>query len=164
MLPDHGLRFIEMDHTACAQYSSQEVALVKKLTGELLDQDFTDRNGRRGRIGWDNILIIAPYNVQVNALKKALPDCARVGTVDRFQGQEAEIVIFSMTTSTPEDLPRHIDFFYSQNRLNVAVSRARSLAIVLANPKLLELSPRIVEHLELVNMLAWVAQAGRYQP
>ena len=81
---------------------------------------------------------------------------ARVGTVDKFQGQEAEVVIVSMTTSTPDDLPRHVDFFYSKNRLNVAISRARTLAVVMCNPKLLELDATTVEHLHLVNTLAWL--------
>jgi uncharacterized protein len=109
-----------------------------------------------GVIGLDNILVVAPYNLQVNALKARLPDGARVGTVDKFQGQEAEVVIVSLATSTPDDLPRHVDFFYSKNRLNVAISRARTLAVVLASPKLLELDAKTVEHLRLVNTLAWL--------
>ena len=119
-----------------------------------------DRQGRAGTIGWENILIVAPYNMQVNALKAALPEEAQIGTVDKFQGQEAEVVIVSMTTSSPDDLPRHVDFFYSKNRLNVAISRARTLALVIANPKLLELDAKSVEHLALVNTLAWVAEIG----
>jgi uncharacterized protein len=103
--------------------------------------------------------------MQVNALKARLPQGTRVGTVDKFQGQEAEVVIVSLTTSTPADLPRHVDFFYSKNRLNVAISRARTLAVVLANPKLLELDAKAVEHLRLVNTLAWLrseASGGVY--
>jgi uncharacterized protein len=105
--------------------------------------------------------VVAPYNLQVNALKAALPKGARVGTVDKFQGQEAEVVIVSLTTSSPDDLPRHIDFFYSKNRLNVAISRARTLAIVLANPRLLELDAKSVDHLRLVNTLAWLSAHAR---
>jgi len=70
------------------------------------------------------------------------------------------VVIVSMTTSSPDDLPRHVDFFYSKNRLNVAISRARTLALVIANPKLLELDAKSIEHLALVNTLAWVAEIG----
>jgi uncharacterized protein len=98
---------------------------------------------------------VAPYNAQVNLLKAHLPDGARVGTVDKFQGQEAEVLIVSLATSSPEDLPRHVDFFYSKNRLNVAISRARTLAILLMNPRLLELDATSVEHLQMVNTLAW---------
>lgn len=155
LLP-HGIRMIPMDHAGCKQISEAEVAKTVELVDALLGTRFNDFGGEERTIGLDNILVVAPFNIQVNALKDALPEGARVGTVDKFQGQEAEIVIVSMTTSSPDDLPRHVDFFYSKNRLNVAVSRARALAIVLANPKLLELEATTVEHLKLVNTLAWL--------
>ena len=156
-----GIRLVEMDHIGCSQRSDAEVEMAAALFTDLLGRQFIDRAGRQGTIGFDNILVVAPFNVQVNALKARLPGNARVGTVDKFQGQEAEVVIVSLTTSSPEDLPRHVDFFYSKNRLNVAISRARTLAVVLANPKLLELDAKSVEHLRLVNTLAWlVARAG----
>lgn len=157
-LPAHGIRFVPMDHSGCGQRSEAEVAMVKHLAQSLMGTPFTDRNGKSGRIDWSNILIVAPFNMQVNALTAALPDGARVGTVDKFQGQEAEVVIISMTSSSPDDLPRHVEFFYSKNRLNVAVSRARTLAIVLANPKLLELDTRNVDHLMLLNTLACIVK------
>ena len=160
VLAEHGLRFVAMDHTGCGQRSDVEVARVSELATGLLGTKFTARDGIDGTIGWANILIVAPYNMQVNALADALPAAARVGTVDKFQGQEAEVVIVSLTTSSPDDLPRHVDFFYSKNRINVAISRARTLALVLANPKLLELDAHSVEHLKLVNTLAWVAEEG----
>jgi uncharacterized protein len=156
MLRPHGIRIVPMDHQGCRQESREEVDMTVRLFGELLGKPFVDRQGRRGEIGLENILVVAPFNIQVIALKAALPEGARVGTVDKFQGQEAEVVIVSMTTSSPEDLPRHVDFFYSKNRLNVAVSRARTLAIVLANPRLLELDAKTVDHLRLVNTLAWL--------
>jgi len=99
--------------------------------------------------------------VQVNALRRALPDGARVGTVDRFQGQEAAVVLVSMTTSAADDIPRGVSFLFSRERLNVAVSRARCLTVVLASPKLLEVPCATVEELRLVNTLchlhAWGA-------
>ncbi|WP_027443693.1 TM0106 family RecB-like putative nuclease [Erythrobacter cryptus] len=159
-LAPSGLRFVAMDHVGCGQRSEAEVARVRQLAEELLGTPFTARDGSQEIIGWDNILIVAPYNVQVNALRAALPPQARVGTVDKFQGQEAEVVIVSLTTSSPDDLPRHVEFFYSKNRINVAISRARTLALVLANPKLLELDAKSIEHLRLVNTLAWVAEEG----
>jgi hypothetical protein len=107
-----------------------------------------------------NILVVAPYNVQVNLLKRVLPEGARVGTVDKFQGQEGEIVIVSMTTSSEADLPRHIEFLYSKNRLNVAVSRAKCLAIVIANPALMAIKCRTPEQMALVNTLCWLAEEG----
>jgi predicted RecB family nuclease len=160
-----GIRLVEMGHSGCGQRSDEEVELAAGLIESLLRQRYVDRAGNEARLGLDNILVVAPYNMQVNALKARLPEGTRVGTVDKFQGQEAEVVIVSLTTSTPEDLPRHVDFFYSKNRLNVAISRARTLAVVLANPKLLELDAKAVEHLRLVNTLAWLkaeASGGVY--
>jgi len=159
-LAEHGLRFVAMDHAGCGQRSDAEVARVKALAEGLIGTPFVARDGSAGTIGWSNILIVAPYNMQVNALVAALPEVARVGTVDKFQGQEAEVVIVSLATSSPADLPRHVDFFYSKNRINVAISRARTLALVVANPKLLELDAKSVDHLRLVNTLAWVIKEG----
>lgn len=161
LLKPCGIRMVALDHAGRSQVSPEEAALTARLVDSLIGQRFVDRQGRGGVIGLNNILVVAPYNLQVNALKAALPDGARVGTVDKFQGQEAEVVIVSMATSSADDLPRHVDFFYSKNRLNVAISRARTLAIVLASPKLLELDAKTVEHLRLVNTLAWLsAEAG----
>ncbi|MFN3725236.1 MAG: TM0106 family RecB-like putative nuclease [Allosphingosinicella sp.] len=160
-LAPSGIRIVDMRHSGCGQRSDEEVELTAELVRSLLGQRFVDRDGREGALTLKNILVVAPYNMQVNALKAALPEGTRVGTVDKFQGQEAEVVIVSLATSTPADLPRHVDFFYSKNRLNVAISRARTVAIVLANPKLLELEAKAVEHLRLVNTLAWLrAEAG----
>lgn len=157
-----GIRILAMDHEGCSQHSDQEVEKVAALYARLMGQRFVDREGNTATIGHENVLVVAPYNMQVNALKARLPADARIGTVDKFQGQEAEVVIVSLATSSPDDLPRHVDFFYSKNRLNVAISRARTLAIVLASPRLLELDARTVEHLRLVNTLAWLTDlAGR---
>ena len=103
-----------------------------------------------------NILVVAPYNSQVNLLKSLLPAGARVGTIDKFQGQEAEAVLVSMATSSGEYLPRNIEFLYDKNRLNVAISRAKCLAVVVASPRLLQVKCRTAEEMELVNTLCWV--------
>src|SRR5207247_9485177 len=108
----------------------------------------------------ENILVVSPYNMQVNHLKSILPSGARVGTVDKFQGQEAEVVLISMATSSGEDLPRNIEFLFSKNRLNVAISRARCLAVIVASPALLEIPCRTVEELELVNTLCHAREYG----
>jgi uncharacterized protein len=105
-----------------------------------------------------HVLVVAPYNMQVNLLKRTLPPEARVGTVDKFQGQEAAVVLVSMTTSSEDDLQRHIEFLFSKNRLNVAISRARCLSVVLGNPRLLDTRCRTVEQVALVNTLCWVAE------
>ncbi len=105
-----------------------------------------------------NILVVAPYNMQVNLLKRMLPPGAKVGTVDKFQGQEAEVVIVSMATSSEEYLPRFIEFLYSKNRLNVALSRAKCLSILVANPKLMSIKCRAIDQMKLVNTLCWVRE------
>jgi uncharacterized protein len=107
-------------------------------------------------MGIANVLVVAPFNQQVNLLKRKLPAGARVGTVDKFQGQEAEVVLVSMTTSSGEYLPRDIEFLYNKNRLNVAVSRAKCLAVVVANPRLLDVDCKTPEQMALVNTLCWI--------
>jgi uncharacterized protein len=109
----------------------------------------------------DDILVVAPYNMQVNLLKKLLPEGARVGTVDKFQGQEAQVVIVSMATSSGDYLPRFIEFLYSKNRLNVAISRAKCLALFIANPALMAINCATPEEMSLVNTLCWVQEAGQ---
>jgi len=99
----------------------------------------------------DEVLIVGPYNAQVGALKRGLPDGADVDTVDKFQGQEAPIVIYSLATSTPEEAPRGMEFLYSPNRLNVAVSRARCNAILVANPALFEPECKTPKQIRLAN-------------
>jgi len=96
-------------------------------------------------------LVVAPYNVQVNYLKSILPEGSKIGTIDKFQGQEAPISIVSMTSSDPESLPRNVDFFFSRNRLNVAISRSQCLSIVIMNKELLEINCKKIEHIKLVN-------------
>jgi uncharacterized protein len=98
-------------------------------------------------------LVVAPYNAQVSLLSSVLPDEARVGTVDKFQGQEAPVVIVSLTTSNADLVPRGMDFLYSRNRLNVAVSRAQALTVVVGSPALLAVDCHTVEQLRLANGL-----------
>lgn len=96
--------------------------------------------------------------MQVELLKRTLPDGARVGTVDKFQGQEAPVVLVSMATSSGDDLPRNIEFLYSRNRLNVAISRASCLAVIFANPRLLEIACSTITQMQLVDGLCWARQ------
>jgi superfamily I DNA and/or RNA helicase len=97
--------------------------------------------------------VVSPYNAQVSALQKALPPGARVGTVDKFQGQEAPVVFFTMTASSAADISRGIGFLFSKNRLNVAVSRARALAYLVCTDDLLNSRARTVDDMELVATL-----------
>lgn len=109
---------------------------------------------------WSDILFVAPYNYQVNLLKAALPDEARVGSVDKFQGQEAPIVFVSMCASDASESPRGLDFLFSKNRLNVAISRAQSLAIIVGSPRLATTPVSNLRQMELVNFYSEIVRYG----
>jgi uncharacterized protein len=98
-----------------------------------------------------DVLSIAPYNAQVARLTGALPEGAAVGTVDKFQGQEAAVVFFSLTTSSADELPHGLDFLFSLNRLNVAISRARALAVLVGNPALFQIRCRTPQQMRMLN-------------
>jgi uncharacterized protein len=151
-----GIRFVEVQHEACEQKNEVEAQRIRETYDALLRQEWCDRKGTKRPLTLDDILVVAPYNMQVATLKAYLPHGARVGTVDKIQGQQAPVVLISMTTSSGEDIPRNIEFLYSRNRLNVAISRARCLAVVFANPKLLEVTCNTIEQMRLVNTLCWV--------
>jgi predicted RecB family nuclease len=155
-----GLQFVEVNHVGCSQKSEEEAEVVRALYLSLLGQRFTDRAGVEHPMEHQNILVIAPYNLQVNHLKDVLPTDARVGTVDKFQGQEAEAVLVSMTTSSRDELPHDFEFLYNKNRLNVAISRARTFSCVIASPRLLEVSCSTVEQMKLANTLCWARRYG----
>src|SRR5262249_59846476 len=111
---------------------------------------WVDREGQEKRITLDGIIIITPYNAQVFEIQQCLPG-ARVGTVDKFQGQEAPIAIYSMATSSHADAPRGMEFLYSLNRLNVATSRAKCLCILVASPALFDAECRTPHQMQLAN-------------
>jgi len=115
-LASTGVRFVPVHHAACSQQSEEEAELIKTLIENLLQQNYQDKDKQVRPVTLENILVVAPYNMQVNLLKRVLPSGARVGTVDKFQGQQAEVVVVSMTTSNEEYLPRFIDFLYSKNQ------------------------------------------------
>lgn len=156
-----GISFVPVDHEYRSQWCPEEADKVAEIYSDLLRQKFTDRDGILHDLTTDDILVISPYNLQVNLLTQELEDNARVGTVDKFQGQEAQVVIISMATSSEQDVSRNIEFLLSKNRLNVAVSRARSLAILIASPKLLEISCRTIEQMELANTLVSLVDYSR---
>src|SRR5204862_7732236 len=104
-----------------------------------------------GRSEHDAGMVVTPYSAQVRGLTERRPTGVRIGTVDKFQGQEAQVVFFSMATSSDAEVPRNVEFLYSRNRLNVAVSRARCLAVLVSSPGLLDLKPRTAEQARLVN-------------
>lgn len=150
-----GLAFHPVTHTGCRQKSEEEATETAALFTSLLKQRVIGRDGEERQLELCDILVVAPYNMQVNLLRARLPDGARVGTVDRFQGQEAEVVLVSMATSGAEDMPRDAAFLLSRNRFNVAISRARCLAVLIASPGLLDLVARSVEEMRLANVFCW---------
>jgi predicted RecB family nuclease len=152
-----GLRFVPVVHSGNSQSSEEEGEAVAQVYRALIGQGFRNRDGEARRITEADILVVTPYNAQVNLLKRVLPADARVGTVDKFQGQEAPVCLVSMATSSGEELPRDIAFLFSVNRLNVAISRAQALAVVLASPRLLDVPCRTIEEMRLVNALCAVA-------
>ncbi len=148
-----GLRLVQVAHAGNQSESKEEVTKISDLISDLLDQEssWTDKKGDTKKLTLSDILVVAPYNAQVAALRKQLPGGARVGTVDKFQGQEAPIVFYSVTTSSREDAPRGMEFLYSLNRLNVAISRARCIAVVVASPALFQVECKSPRQIELAN-------------
>ena len=154
-----GLWFVPVVHEGNQSYSAEEVERVAAITEILIQagSTWTDRDGNQRPLTLDDILIVAPYNNQVDRVTDRLPG-AMVGTVDKFQGQEAPVVIYSMTTSTPEDAPRGMEFLYNLNRFNVATSRARCACIVAGSPQLFSPECRTPRQMELANVLCRYAE------
>jgi len=148
-----GLYHARVPHTGNQSNSPEEVQAVLGIVSELLAGGvrWTNQDGIERGLELRDILVVAPYNSQVGALTAALPTGARVGTVDKFQGQEAPIVIYSMTSSSATDAPRGMSFLYSPNRLNVATSRARCVCILVASPEILEPECRTPHHMKWAN-------------
>ncbi|MCB9609905.1 MAG: TM0106 family RecB-like putative nuclease [Polyangiaceae bacterium] len=134
-----GLWFVPVEHEGNRNSSSEEADVIVELHERLTSGacSWTDSAGTSRPLSSNDILIVAPYNAHVGTIGERLPD-ARVGTVDKFQGQEAPVVIYSMATSSPEDAPRGMEFLFSLHRLNVASSRARCACILVASPRLFE--------------------------
>jgi predicted RecB family nuclease len=138
-----GLRYVEVAHAGNRQESLEEVEAVRALVDELLSAGVTA----------GEVMVVSPYNMQVNLLREALPAAVAVGTVDKFQGQEADVVIYSMASSSGDDVPHGLEFLLSRNRLNVAISRARCLAYLVASPRLIEVNCRTIPQMRLANAL-----------
>lgn len=147
-----GLFLQNVHHDGNTSRSAEEVDTISAIVDDLCKGDvyWNDSDNNLSLLTREHIRIIAPYNAQVNDLIEKIPEVA-IGTVDKFQGQEAPVVIFSMTTSTPQDAPRGMEFLYSPNRFNVAVSRARSTFILVASPALLEAECRTPAQIRLAN-------------
>jgi predicted RecB family nuclease len=153
-LGEHGLWFVPVEHEGNQNVSPEEVEQVAGIVQSLLQPGvlWTSKDGVSRPLKLDDILIVSPYNAQMSGIADRITG-ARVGTVDKFQGQEAPVVIYSLTTSSPEDAPRGMEFLYSLNRFNVATSRARALCILVGNPRLFEPECRSPRQMQLANAL-----------
>jgi uncharacterized protein len=160
-----GLRLMAAEHTGADSESPEEAHQVATLVRALVEggSAWVDAEGEERPLRYADVLVVAPYNAQVGAIARLLPPQARVGTVDKFQGQEAPLSIYSMTTSSPEDAPRGMSFLYSRHRLNVATSRARCVAVVVAEPALLRVRARTPEQMRLANALCQFVEIAQEQ-
>ena len=149
-LPNEGIVLVETDHEDNAQNSDEEIDIIKKIFNFLLNQNITIKEKTR-KIVIEDILVIAPYNVQVNSLSERLPPENRTGTIHNFQGQEAPISIVSMTASDDDNAPRGINFLFDPRSLNVAISRAQCLSIVIMNKKLFKANASNVAQIKMIN-------------
>ena len=148
----HGILSVSVAHEGNSQSSVEEVQLVQQLIAELKTGTFTNKDGQQKPITDADILVIAPYNMQVNLLKEKLGSTLKIGTIDKFQGQEAPVVIISMAISDVAESPRGLDFVLDINRLNVAVSRAQSLAIIVSNEGLEQCKVNSLEQMAKVGL------------
>jgi uncharacterized protein len=153
-----GVVFSGVEHEGSIQQSDEEVARAKAIYAALIGQPYTDTNGITKPLTLDDFLFIAPYNAQVRALRSALPTGARVGSVDKFQGQEAPICILSLCSSFGEYGSRGLAFILDRNRINVAVSRAKCLAIVVADPRIAATNASSLDEMVLLNLFCKLAK------
>ena len=160
-LAGNGLRLVTVEHTANAARSVEEADRVEQLWRGLIGKDFVDHEGNRTPLTATDVMVVAPFNSQVGEIQRRLPDDARVGTVDKFQGQQAPVVIYSMTSSSAEDAPRGVEFLYDLHRFNVALSRAKALAVVVCSEALLDAAVNSPEQLRRVNALCRFAEIAR---
>jgi uncharacterized protein len=160
-----GVRFWPVRHVGNGQRSREEAVVVADIVEELLGRTWIGEDGDRRPIRLEDILVVAPYNAHVAAVADALRnrlgdlgysdpgEAARriVGTVDKFQGREAAVAIYTLAASSAEEAPRGIDFLFDRHRLNVAISRARALAVVVGSPELLRVRARTAEQMRLAS-------------
>jgi uncharacterized protein len=154
----NGLVLTAIEHAGRSQSSWEEADAVADAIRALLGTPFTDADGVRRPVGVADVLVVAPYNAQVRRLRQRVPDGVRVGTVDKFQGQEAPVVFVSLASSSAEDAPRGIGFAFDRHRVNVATSRAQCRVVLVCAPRLLDADCKTVEQMRLVNAVCRFAE------
>jgi predicted RecB family nuclease len=155
----NGIRFLPVEHEGNRTQSPEEAAAVAGEIGRLLETELVVEGGA-WLLGETDVIVVAPYNAHVRCLREALPPGVAVGTVDKFQGQQAPVVFYAMGSSSSEDAPRGLDFLFSRNRLNVAISRAQCLAYLVCSPRLLDANCRTVEQMRLANALCRLVETA----
>jgi uncharacterized protein len=159
-----GVRIIEVPHEGNTNASPEEAAVVANLVHSLLGQQWRNRFGELATMGVEQIMVVTPYNAQIRAVQSAAAAAGlprlQVGTVDKFQGREAPVVIYSMATSSADDAPRGMEFLYDLHRLNVATSRARAQAIIVASPDLVRVQCQAPRQMHLANALCNAWESG----
>lgn len=154
-----GIQFVPVEHDGNSQSSVEEAECIRDLVAELQTARWLEDGQQSRPISLNDILIVAPFNSQVRQIREYLPN-ARVGTVDKFQGQEAAIVIISMAASDAAAAPRGINFLFNRSRLNVALSRAMTLSVVVASPRLQYVCCNTKESMTLCNLFSRIVQEG----
>jgi len=151
-----GLIYVPAKHRLNQTQSPEEVRLIQFIVNDLLSHGLFEGK----KLTSDDILIVAPYNAQVNSLREAITG-VNIGTVDRFQGKQAPVVIYSMTASSAEDAPRGMSFLYDPNRFNVATSRAKSICILVASPELFNPDCKTIDQMRWANVLCMYREMAR---
>ncbi len=167
VLSGTGVRWLPTTHKGNGPRSSEEAEVVAEVVARLITMTRQDKDGSHTAITVDDVIVIVPYNAQVAeiqaALQRRIGQRGNVGTVDKFQGREGVVAIYSMASSSREDAPRDMGFLYSRHRLNVAISRAESVAILVCSPTLLEAGCRTPEQMRLVDALCRFVETAAAQ-
>ena len=153
-IPNNGVHFEMVSHEGNSQESQIEIQKIKEIIEYLTNSEFqylSDGKIKQGKITRNEIIVIAPYNKQVQKLQDCLNEKAKISTVDKFQGREAADAIFSLTSSTGNDAPRGLNFLLETNMLNVAISRAKCLSIIVGSKSLLSSSVNSINEAQLIN-------------
>jgi predicted RecB family nuclease len=154
----NGIRVLAVAHSGHRQAAPEEAQVVAEEIARLLGTPYRDEHGAR-ILDPDDFMIVSPFNAHVRCLRQHVPDQRiRIGTVDKFQGQQAAVVFYSMASSSADDVPRGLEFLFSRNRLNVAISRAKCLAHLVCSPKLLDANCRTIEQMRLANALCLLVE------
>lgn len=149
-----GIIYRPVEHEGNTQASDEEAAVIKKAVSELIGRQYTNKEGVTTPLSLEDMLFVTPYNHQKNKLHQLLGENVKVGTVDKFQGQQAPVVFFSLCTSDPSESPRGIDFLFDTHRINVAISRAQCMAVIVGNPRLFVTPVKRLDQMKRVNVLA----------